>query len=104
LQMYCGVMRWLGEELQVKLSDLRAEIQESAKSPYGERLYPITSDWIPVIDVFAVVDSSKENCARSLTLPYDCQVPIRQGGRRIFASNIGRSGFVISVHGQMTSP
>jgi hypothetical protein len=40
----------------MKLSDLRAEIQESAKSPYGEKLYPITSNWIPVTDVFAIID------------------------------------------------
>jgi len=46
----------VGEELEMKLSDLRAEIEESSKSPYGEKLYPITSDWIPVTDVFAIID------------------------------------------------
>ena len=46
----------VGEELEMNLSDLRAEIEESAKSPYGEKLYPITSDWIPVADVFAIID------------------------------------------------
>jgi hypothetical protein len=40
----------------MKLSDLKAEIQKSAKSLYGEKLYPITLDWIPVNDVFAIVD------------------------------------------------
>jgi len=40
----------------MKLSELKLEIQQSAKSPYGEKLYPITSDWIPVIDVLAIVD------------------------------------------------
>ena len=40
----------------MKLGELRLEIQESAKSPYGEKLYPITSDWIPVTDVLAIVD------------------------------------------------
>jgi hypothetical protein len=35
---------------------LRMEIQQSAKSLYGEKMYPITSDWIPVADVLAIVD------------------------------------------------
>jgi hypothetical protein len=40
----------------MKLGELKAEIQQSARSPYGEKLYPITSDWIPVTDVLAIVD------------------------------------------------
>jgi hypothetical protein len=40
----------------MKLDDLRAEIQQSANSPYGEKMYPITSDSIPVTDVLAIVD------------------------------------------------
>lgn len=40
----------------MKLGELRAEIQQSARSPYSEKLYPITSDWIPVTDVLAIVD------------------------------------------------
>lgn len=41
---------------QMKLSELRAEIEQSAKSPQGDKLYPITSGWIPVTDVLAIVD------------------------------------------------
>ena len=40
----------------MNLAELKAEIQQSAKSPYGEKLYPITSGWIPVTDVLAIVD------------------------------------------------
>ena len=40
----------------MKLGELKVEIERSARSPYGERLYPITSDWIPVVDVLAIVD------------------------------------------------
>ena len=40
----------------MKLAELKAEIEQSAKSPYGEKLYPITSGWIPVTDVLAIVD------------------------------------------------
>jgi len=40
----------------MRLNELRMEIQQSAKSPYGEKMYPITSDWIPVTDVLAIVD------------------------------------------------
>jgi hypothetical protein len=40
----------------MKLDELRAEIQQSANSPYGEKMYPITSDWIPVTDAPAIAD------------------------------------------------
>jgi len=49
-------MRRSGEKLEMKLSELKLEIQQSAKSPSGEKLYPITSDWVPVTDVLAIVD------------------------------------------------
>ena len=54
--IWVGVMRGSGDKLELKLSELKLEIQQSAKSPYGEKLYPITSDWIPVTDVLAIVD------------------------------------------------
>jgi len=40
----------------MKLSELRTEIQQSAKNPVAEKAYPITSDWIPLTDVLAIVD------------------------------------------------
>jgi hypothetical protein len=40
----------------MRLDELRMEIQQSAKSLYGEKMYPITSDWIPVADALAIVD------------------------------------------------
>jgi hypothetical protein len=55
-RMWVDVMRRSGDKLEMKLGELRSEIQQSAKSAYGEKLYPITSDWIPVTDVLAIVD------------------------------------------------
>jgi hypothetical protein len=40
----------------MKLRELRTEIEESAKSLFGEKSYPITSGWIPVTDVLAIID------------------------------------------------
>jgi hypothetical protein len=40
----------------MKLRELRTEIQQSAKNPVAEKAYPITSDWIPLTDVLAIVD------------------------------------------------
>ena len=40
----------------MRLRQLRTEIQESAKNLFGEKAYPITSDWIPVTDVLAIID------------------------------------------------
>ena len=40
----------------MKLSELKAEVELSARNPYGEKSYPFTSGWIPVTDVLAIVD------------------------------------------------
>lgn len=40
----------------MKLPQLRTEIEESTKNLFGEKAYPITSDWIPVTDVLAIID------------------------------------------------
>lgn len=42
--------------MPMKLGQLRAEIEESARNLFGEKAYPITSDWIPVTDVLAIID------------------------------------------------
>ena len=40
----------------MRLSELKSEIQKFAKSPYVDRLYPITSDWVPITDILVIVD------------------------------------------------
>ena len=40
----------------MKLSELKAEVELSARNLYGEKSYPFTSGWIPVTDVLAIVD------------------------------------------------
>lgn len=40
----------------MRLRELRTEIEESAKNLFGEKAYPITSGWIPVTDVLAIID------------------------------------------------
>jgi len=45
-----------GGTVRMKLRELRTEIEESAKNLFGEKAYPITSDWIPVTDVLAIID------------------------------------------------
>jgi len=53
---------------QMRLSELRAEIQRTAKSPFGDKLYPITSGWGPVTDVLAIVDRFERESQRQLEL------------------------------------
>jgi len=48
----------------MKLRELRTEIEESAKNPFGEKAYPITSDWIPVTDVLAIIDRFEKEWRR----------------------------------------
>ena len=40
----------------MNLEQVNLEIKELGKSPVAERMYPITSDWVPVTDVLAVID------------------------------------------------
>jgi hypothetical protein len=48
------------------LSELKAEIERSTKNPLTERAYPITSDWIPITDVLAIVDRFEKDWRREL--------------------------------------
>ena len=40
----------------MNLRELKAEIEQCAKNLFGEKAYPITSGWIPLTDVLAVID------------------------------------------------
>jgi len=35
---------------------VRREINELGRSPVAEKMYPITSDWVPITDVLAVIN------------------------------------------------
>ena len=39
----------------MNLSQVKREITELGKTPASEKLYPITSDWVPLPDVLAVI-------------------------------------------------
>ena len=38
------------------LSQVRKEIEDLGKTPTSEKMYPITSNWVPVTDVLAVLN------------------------------------------------
>jgi len=40
----------------MNLEQVKLEIKDLGKSSVAERMYPITSDWVPVTDVLAVID------------------------------------------------
>jgi hypothetical protein len=35
---------------------VRLEINELGRSPVAEKMYPITSDWVPITDVLAIIN------------------------------------------------
>jgi len=35
---------------------VRREINELGRSPVAEKMYPITSDWVPITDVLAIIN------------------------------------------------
>jgi hypothetical protein len=39
----------------MNLSQVKREITELGKTPASEKLYPITSDWVPLPDVLAII-------------------------------------------------
>jgi hypothetical protein len=36
--------------------EIKREIMELGRSPVAEKLYPVTSDWVPVADVLAIIN------------------------------------------------
>jgi hypothetical protein len=40
----------------MRLRQLRTEIEESGRCLFGEKAYPITSNWVPITDVLAIID------------------------------------------------
>jgi hypothetical protein len=40
----------------MRLEQVKGEIKDLGKSPVAEKLYPITSDWVPITDVLAIIN------------------------------------------------
>ena len=40
----------------MNLAQVKSEIKDLGKKPATERMYPITSDWVPVTDVLAIIN------------------------------------------------
>ncbi len=40
----------------MNLEQVKQEIKELGQSPVAEKLYPITSEWVPVTDVLAIIN------------------------------------------------
>ncbi len=40
----------------MNLDQVKREIKELGKSPIAEKVYPITSDWVPLTDVLAIIN------------------------------------------------
>jgi len=40
----------------MNLDQVKREIKELGKSPAAEKVYPITSDWVPITDVLAILN------------------------------------------------
>ncbi len=40
----------------MNIGQVKREIKELGKSPVAEKVYPITSDWVPITDVLAILN------------------------------------------------
>jgi hypothetical protein len=40
----------------MNMEQVKREIKELGKSPVAEKMYPISSDWVPVPDVLAIIN------------------------------------------------
>ena len=43
---------------------VRREINELGRSPVAEKMYPITSDWVPITDVLAIINRFEKHWQR----------------------------------------
>ena len=41
--------------MTVNLKEVKQEIEGLSKTPAAEKMYPITSDWVPIPDVLAII-------------------------------------------------
>ena len=39
----------------MNLQEMKREVEALGKSPVAEKVYPITSDWVPLPDVLAII-------------------------------------------------
>ncbi len=40
----------------MNLEQVKREIKELGRSPVAEKVYPITSEWVPITDVLAIIN------------------------------------------------
>jgi hypothetical protein len=40
----------------MNIEQVKREIRELGRSPVAEKMYPITSDWVPITDVLAIIN------------------------------------------------
>ena len=40
----------------MNLGQVKREVKALGKSPVAEKVYPITSDWVPLTDVLAIIN------------------------------------------------
>jgi hypothetical protein len=51
--------------MTMNLNEVKQEIKDLSKSPVAEKMYPITSDWVPVPDVLAILDRFEKHWKKS---------------------------------------
>ena len=51
------------ETRAMNLADVKREITELSKIPASEKMYPITSDWVPLPDVLAIISRYEKSSA-----------------------------------------
>lgn len=51
----------------MNLKQVKKEIEELGQSPVAAKIYPITSDWVPVTDVLAIIDRFEKHWKQQKT-------------------------------------
>jgi len=49
----------------LNLKQVKQEIESLGKSPAAEKIYPITSEWVPIPDVLAIIDRFEKHWKNS---------------------------------------
>ena len=56
---------------EMNLEQMKQEIRDLERSPVAEKMYPITSGWVPVTDVLAIVNRFEKHWKQQKTKKSD---------------------------------
>jgi len=61
----------------MNLVQVKSEISDLGKVPAAEKMYPITSDWVPITDVLAIINRFEKYWAQQKKTKAEAEIVLR---------------------------